>query len=198
MPDWRRTGATHASAGSQEPAPIPASEATLERLAAFPTATVALTDEQKARLMAQEPSRAECTCGGDDSDGRMDVLNCAVHGQLPPEPASAGRDERTWTLRGNYGEGRINVSGSPVRQGWDVEVVPRSELARVQEQLDQAREAHRTLIDRIAGPVGRLRLIGRTGGNLGSGDDVNEVYLAIRDARAALASAVTEKGDGDV
>lgn len=34
--------------------------------------------------MPEEEKFVRCTCGGEDSDGRMDVLHCPIHGQKPP------------------------------------------------------------------------------------------------------------------
>lgn len=41
-----------------------------------------------------------CTCGGEDSDGRMDVLRCPVHG-IGPEPWDESEPEIAFTVCGD-------------------------------------------------------------------------------------------------
>lgn len=47
----------------------------------------------------REPTRDECACGHEESDGRTDVLRCPVHGQQTTDAASSSETEAVRLLR---------------------------------------------------------------------------------------------------
>jgi hypothetical protein len=113
--------------------------------------------------------------------------------RLLGDGASPERDDRTWLIRKRAGAHiPYDAPGASIigPETQPVEVKPASELARVQDERDQAREALKELSDRITQEAHVLEH-----SELPVAGCVGELTRVARGA-ALAASGVTEKGDG--